>query len=140
MPACRGTHVRDARSDWQRAASAAVSGAATAGSPPRDLVREGIDLIDGTGGPVVRDAMIRIRGERIAYAGPRREEPGLPPAHRWQLPGKTVVPGLIEAHTHSTADADMLAYVKNGITSIRFAGLDLPTVRRLKARIDSGEL
>jgi imidazolonepropionase-like amidohydrolase len=104
-----------------------------------DLVIEGVDLIDGTGGPVVRDALIRVAGERIVYAGPRREG-DTAPARRWRLQGKTVIPGLIEAHTHSTSDADMRAYVKNGITSIRFAGVDLPSVRRVRARIEAGEL
>lgn len=101
---------------------------------------EGADLIDGTGGPVIPDAMVLIEGERIKYAGPRTAELESSPARRWKLSGKTLIPGLIEAHTHSTFDADMQAYIKNGITTIRFAGLDLASVARLKQRIDSGEL
>lgn len=104
------------------------------------LLLEGADLIDGTGGPIVPDAMVLIEGERIRYAGPRTAELESSPARRWQLPGKTLIPGLIEAHTHSTFDADMRAYVKNGITTIRFAGLDLGSVARVKQRIESGAL
>src|SRR4051812_26899318 len=107
------------------------------------LLIEGVDLIDGTGGPVLHDAMVLIEGDRIAYAGPRSaafDSSDSSSVRRWALPGKTVIPGLIEAHTHSTFDADMHAYIRNGITTLRFAGLDLETVRRLKARIDSREL
>jgi hypothetical protein len=106
----------------------------------KQLLIEGADLIDGTGGPVIPDAMVLIEGERIRYAGPRTAELESSPARRWRLPGKTLIPGLIEAHTHSTFDADMHAYIKNGITTLRFAGLDLGSVARLKQRIDSGEL
>src|SRR5438552_3620003 len=101
-----------------------------------NLLIEGVDLIDGTGGPVIRDAMVLIEGERIRYAGPRSAAYESSAAERWRLPGKTLIPGLIEAHTHSTFDADMHAYIKNGITTLRFAGLDLASVARLKARID----
>lgn len=106
----------------------------------QQLLIEGADLIDGTGGPVIPDAMVLIEGERIRYAGPRSAELEASPARRWKLPGKTLIPGLIEAHTHSTFDADMHAYIRNGITTLRFAGLDLDSVARLQQRIDSGEL
>jgi len=108
--------------------------------PESNLLIEGVDLIDGTGAPVIEDAMVLIERERIRYAGPRTGAYDSSPVRRWHLPGKTVIPGLIEAHTHSTHDADMHAYIRNGITTLRFAGLDLGTVRRLKQRIDSGEL
>src|SRR5437868_184347 len=104
------------------------------------ILIEGVELIDGTGGPAIRDAMVLIEGERIRYAGPRTAAYDSRPVRRWPLPGKTLIPGLIEAHTHSTFDADMHAYIKNGITTLRFAGLDLETVKRLKARVDSGAL
>ena len=63
-----------------------------------------------------------------------------PARDHWPLQGKTIIPGLIEAHTHASFDADMRAYVKNGVTTIRFAGLDQGTVERLRSRIDAGEL
>src|SRR3954470_18273200 len=99
------------------------------------LLIEDADLIDGTGGAVIHDAMVLIEGERIKYAGPRTGDLESSPAPRWKLPGKSLIPGLIDAHTHSTSDADMQAYIRNGITTIRFAGLDLDSVARLKQRI-----
>lgn len=104
------------------------------------LVIEGADLIDGRGGPMIRDSMVVLEGNRIRYAGPRTGRFDGVPARRWPTRGKTIVPGLIEAHTHASFDADMQAYVKNGITTIRFAGLDQRVVVGLRDRIERGEL
>lgn len=104
------------------------------------LLLEGAVLIDGTGAPAVADSMLLIEGNRIAYAGPRTDRFDGRPVERWALAGKTIVPGLIEAHTHAAFDADMRAYVKNGVTTIRFAGLDQGDVERLRRRVDAGEI
>ena len=104
------------------------------------LLLEGADLIDGTGGPVIKDSMVLIEGSRITYAGQRTARFSDLPAVRRQLDGKTLIPGLIEAHTHASFDADIMAYVKNGITTIRFAGLDQADVAKLRGRIERGEL
>ena len=104
------------------------------------LLLEGADLIDGGGGPAVRDALVVLEGATIRYAGARTGRFDGVPAKRWTLPGKTIVPGLIEAHTHAAFDADMRTYIKNGITTIRFAGLDQGDVERLRGRIERGEL
>jgi imidazolonepropionase-like amidohydrolase len=101
---------------------------------------DGADLIDGSGGPVIRDSMIVLEGSCISYAGPQTDRFAGRQAQRWPLRGRTIVPGLIEAHTHAAFDADMRAYVKNGVTTIRFAGLDQGTVERLRKRIEAGEL
>ena len=104
------------------------------------LLLDGATLIDGTGAPAVADSQVLIEGARILYAGPRTARFDDDPAARVPLAGKTLIPGLIEAHTHASFDADMHAYVKNGITTIRFAGLDQGEVARLRDRIESGEL
>lgn len=104
------------------------------------LLLEGAALIDGTGGPVIENSTVLIEGNRITYAGPRTARFDDVPAVRRLLVGKTLIPGLIEAHTHASFDADMLAYVKNGITTIRFAGLDQAEVVKLRGRIEGGEL
>ena len=104
------------------------------------LLLDGAQLIDGTGGPLVTDSIVLIEGSRIVYAGPRTGRFDDDPAARVQLAGKTLIPGLIEAHTHACFDADMLAYVKNGITTIRFAGLDQGDVVKLRERVEQGAL
>ena len=58
-----------------------------------------------TGEPygVVRDAVVAVRGDRIAWVGPAREAPAevvADPAHIVEVGGGWVTPGLIDAHTH----------------------------------------
>src|SRR5215813_5945165 len=64
------------------------------------LVLTGATLIDGTGAEPVRDAVIAIDGERIAAAGARREVSWPADAVVMDLAGRTVLPGLIDAHDH----------------------------------------
>ena len=61
-------------------------------------------LIDGTGVPPVKDGAVVIADGRIVYAGPAAGAPteGVPPEHRIDVPGGTVLPGLIETHVHLT--------------------------------------
>jgi Amidohydrolase family len=104
------------------------------------LVIDGATLIDGSGAPPVPDAVILIQGDRIRYAGPRRELAAPPSARRVTAAGKTIVPGLIDLHNHSTFDADMRVYLKNGVTTIRFAGLNQDAVVRLRERASRAEV
>jgi hypothetical protein len=104
------------------------------------LILEGADLIDGSGASPINDSLVAIEGDRIVHAGARMSRYDNLPAIRLRLHGKTIIPGLIEAHTHASFEADMRAYLKNGVTTIRFAGLDRKTVARLCKRIDDGEL
>jgi hypothetical protein len=103
------------------------------------LVLEGGDLIDGSGAPPLKDSLIAIEGSKIVYAGAKSSQYDNVPATRRDLAGKTVIPGLIEAHTHAMSDPDLRAYLKNGVTTVRFAGLNQAEVSRLCKRIDSGE-
>jgi imidazolonepropionase-like amidohydrolase len=60
-------------------------------------------LVDGTGAPAVPDAAVLARDGRIAYAGPARGAPEVPPdATRVDARGGTILPGLVEAHFHPT--------------------------------------
>ena len=104
------------------------------------LFLEGARLIDGSGGPVVDVSMIVLDGKLISYAGAHTNRFDTLPAERHDLEGKTLIPGVIEAHTHAAVDADMRADIKNGVTTIRFAGLDPSGVSKLTGRIDSGEI
>jgi imidazolonepropionase-like amidohydrolase len=66
------------------------------------LIRNG-RLVDGTGAPPVADAALLIRDGRIAYAGPARGLPEVPPgAAEIDARRGTILPGLVEAHFHPT--------------------------------------
>jgi imidazolonepropionase-like amidohydrolase len=72
-------------------------------SPPaRVTILRAAQLIDGTGAAPIRPAVIRIEGERIAEIGPNvRVESG---ARVVDLGDATLLPGLIDLHTHLTGD------------------------------------
>jgi len=103
------------------------------------LIRAGA-LIDGSGAPPLADAALLVEGEQIVYAGPRAALGEAPAARVVDAPAGTLLPGLIDLHIHSTFDADMRVYLKNGVTSVRFAGLNQDAVARLRARIEQGEI
>jgi imidazolonepropionase-like amidohydrolase len=63
-------------------------------------VLTGATLIDGTGAAPVPDAAVVIDGDRIAAAGPRSAVTWPPDAEVVDVRGRTVIPGLIDAHDH----------------------------------------
>ncbi len=71
-------------------------------APGVTLIANG-QLVDGTGRPAVADAAVVIREGTIAYAGPARGAPEVPPeVRRLDARGGTILPGLVEAHFHPT--------------------------------------
>lgn len=72
-------------------------------------VLTGATLIDGTGAAPVADAVIVIDGERIAAAGPRQGLSWPGDAEIVDVRGKTVIPGLIDAHDHMASHGYALA-------------------------------
>jgi imidazolonepropionase-like amidohydrolase len=59
-------------------------------------------LIDGTGAPAISPGMVRVEGERIAQVGTTVTIP--PGAQVIDLGDATLLPGLIDLHTHLTGD------------------------------------
>jgi imidazolonepropionase-like amidohydrolase len=59
-------------------------------------------LIDGTGAPTLQPAMILVEGERIIEVGPNLRVPA--GARVMELGDATLLPGLIDLHTHLTGD------------------------------------
>jgi imidazolonepropionase-like amidohydrolase len=78
----------------------------TASSSPEPLVLFAPRLLDGTGVATVPDAALWLDGGRIAWVGPAA---ALPPEARGvattELPGCTLLPGLVDAHVHLVASA-----------------------------------
>jgi imidazolonepropionase-like amidohydrolase len=60
----------------------------------------GATLIDGTGAPPQRDAVVLIDGERITAVGPRQTVATPANAEVIDCSGLTLLPGLIDCHDH----------------------------------------
>jgi len=57
-------------------------------------------LIDGTGAEPISSGLVAVNGKRIVYVGPAAGAPKFPNAHVIDLPEATLLPGLIDMHTH----------------------------------------
>src|SRR5712691_4358195 len=68
--------------------------------PPRIVAVRAGRLLDGRGGAPLANAVILITGDRITAVGPDLPIPA--GAEVIDLSGKTVLPGLIDCHTHLT--------------------------------------
>jgi imidazolonepropionase-like amidohydrolase len=73
---------------------------AKAAVPPSTIALRHARLVDGTNAAPFEDAAIVIVGPRFAYVGPDREAKIPEGAEVFDVRGRTVVPGLIDAHVH----------------------------------------
>jgi imidazolonepropionase-like amidohydrolase len=101
----------------------------------------GARIVDGTGAPPIEDAVLVVRDGRVAAVGPKTT--AIPAgATRVDLRGRTIVPGLINAHGHVndvrglksspefyTPDhvrAQLGLYARYGVTTVFSLGGDGP--------------
>src|SRR5205823_13661110 len=110
------------------------------------IVLQGARLIDGTGAAPVEGATIVIEGDRIAGLGARVPVPK--GARVIDARGRTIIPGLISAHSHvglvvdtqNRADgytrenirAQLAQFEQYGVTSILALGLNRDLVYQLR--------
>lgn len=78
----------------------------------------GLTLIDGTERQPIPNATILVQGGRIVRAGPAPSVPIPNDAERISLSGKTVIPGLINAHGHVNTARDLATYAAYGVTTV----------------------
>lgn len=76
----------------------AVTAAAAAQEPV--IALRAARMIDATGGPAVSDAVVLVRGNRIEVVGTRGSVKIPAGAQVIDLPGQTLLPGLIDTHSH----------------------------------------
>lgn len=117
------------------------------------LALTGARIIDGTGAPPVEDAVIVVRGPKITAIGPSTVVPVS--ARVLHLAGKTLLPGLIDAHIHiggsgggstdpreftpTALENSLLSYLKFGVTSVYDMAAH-PNLNAMKTALDAGEL
>jgi len=95
-------------------AATAARAQAPAAAPQVVAIRAGA-LIDGTGAPPVRNAVIVIRGDRIEAVGSSVRVP--PGARVIDLSRYTVLPGFIDAHVHlASRPLGVGDFVHRGVT------------------------
>ena len=119
-------------------------------------------LIDGMGGPPIQDGAVLVQGDKIIAAGPVGEvvAPEGATVDTYDYPGKTVMPGMIDCHTHHNGFGDgrpgedvaalpdeviTLQAARNardslfsGVTSIRDNGAKNMTMFRLREAVNLG--
>ncbi|HEY2805741.1 MAG TPA: amidohydrolase family protein [Gemmatimonadales bacterium] len=88
---------------WKIAVSTAFN--APSGTAPPPIVLVGATLIDGTGAPPVRDAVVVVRNGKIECAGTRTRcataaTVATAATDTMDLHGTWIIPGLIDAHVH----------------------------------------
>jgi len=94
-------------------------------------VLKGGKLIDGTGKDPIEDSVLVVKGNRIEAVGPSGAVDYPPETEVLDVAGKTVMPGLIDAHFHFTGTTTLnnLEYV-----------LDHPYLRVARSAMDAFRL
>jgi imidazolonepropionase-like amidohydrolase len=89
----------------------------------RTVVLDNVRIVDGTGAAPIAPGRLVIVGDRIADVGPVAAVPIPPGAERLDLPGSTVMPGLVDLHFHIEDDPRLaLRQLANGVTAFRDPG------------------
>src|SRR5437867_3694629 len=105
----------------------------------RVIALEGATLIDGAGGAPKADALIIIHNGHIETIARVNEIPIPKGAERINLAGKTIIPGLIDAHAHVERWATG-RYVAWGVTTVRDLHGGTDTVLTLKNELHLGSI
>lgn len=88
--------------------------------PAADLAITHATILDGTGAAPHRDATLLIRNGKVVSAGPKVKIPA--GAQTIDASGKTVIPGLICAHSHVNDLKDLGVFARYGVTTVQSLG------------------
>ena len=116
----------------------------------------GARVIDGTGSPAIEDAVLVVRDGRIEAVGPRSALPPPRTANQVDVTGKTIMPGMIDAHSHVGATKGLEAkpefyteenildqlglYARYGVTTINSLGGDGEAGVKIRDAQDTADL
>jgi len=114
-------------------AAAACSGPATDPAPTsvasHVTVFEGARLIVGDGSPAIENAVFTVENDRFALVGPAASVQVPAGARRVDLKGKTVMPAIVDTHTHMpTAREELVTRLQQkayyGVAAVMSLGQD----------------
>ncbi len=97
------------------------------------ILKGGRVLLDGELVP----ADVAIEGDRVVHVGSAAPAPD---ARIVDVTSLSVLPGLIDVHTHPVIPRAMALYVLQGVTSVRFAGTPLGAAAELRRSVQRGIL
>ncbi len=114
----------------------------------QSFIIEGANIWDGTGSASIRDGVIVVSDGSIQAVGPRASTPIPRGANVISGAGKTLIPGLINAHGHvgmtkglkaspeNYSEENVLAqlrqYARYGITTVQSLGTDFEPILKLR--------
>ena len=98
------------------------------------LIRD-VVVIDGTGSPPGPSECVIVIDGTITHVGAETDESLAWSGAVIEGHGRILMPGFIDLHVHSTSLADMRCYLANGVTTIRYAGIDSVSIASVRAGI-----
>lgn len=103
------------------------------------LALVGATVIDGTGGPPLRDAALVVRRGKVESVGPRAGFQLPRRTSEVDLSGRWIIPGLIDAHAHVAEAASWAParYLVWGVTTVRDMHGALQSVLTFRRRANS---
>jgi len=113
---------------------------AACSAPVKDRIAlVGVNIVDGTDGPMLEDQVIIIRGAKIETIAPRAGFQIPKTATEIDLTGKWVIPGLIDAHVH-VERWSLTRFLAFGITSVRDLGHQQDSILALHEEVALGAI
>jgi imidazolonepropionase-like amidohydrolase len=100
-------------------------------------VYSGATVFDGTGAPVLRNAVIIVGDGHIETMGPADEVKIPRGAEVVDVTGRWIIPGLIDSHTHVARWA-LRPYLAYGVTTVRDLGGEQDSVLFLRTDVRNG--
>jgi imidazolonepropionase-like amidohydrolase len=97
----------------------------------------GAEVFDGTGAPLILDAVIIVADGHIEAIGPPDLVRVPRGAEEVRLDGRWVIPGLIDAHVH-TEPWTLARFLAYGVTTVRDVGGNQEEVMELRDRVALG--
>jgi imidazolonepropionase-like amidohydrolase len=96
------------------------------------VIRNGT-VIDGTGSPPIADGVVVVRGDSIVAVGEAAGFEISPSARVVDAGGGVIMPGIINAHAHATADpAVRRAFLVDGVTTVCDVGTAIDQLPRFE--------